>query len=174
MALKNMFVSREGEEIAKILSKINIFEDLTLMERIKIAGYFRKKTYPAGTCIVKEGEKADRMYVIREGACKVTKNVKGEEQTLVNVVDGNFIGEMGLLEEAPRSASVFAISNVEMLELYRVNLMQLVKSSPHIGVKIMFNLAKILSQRIRQSGDKIKDLLTWDYLKQESSQNKTE
>ena len=167
MGIKNLFSSKEEEEIAQILGKINLFDDITLIERIKTAKYFRKKNYPAGTAIFKEGEKADRMFVIRDGAVRVTKMVKDEDKTLVNIVDGNFIGEMGLLEEAPRSASVYAISNVEMLELYRVNLLQLLRSYPSIGVKIMHNLARILSQRIRQSGDKIKDLLTWDYLKQD-------
>jgi CRP/FNR family transcriptional regulator, cyclic AMP receptor protein len=165
-----IFTTKEEEEIAKILGKINIFDETSQMERIRAAKFFRKKTYPAGSAIFKEGDPSDRMFVIRDGAVRVTKNVSGVEETLVNIVDGNFIGEMGLLEESPRSASVFAISNVEMLELYRVNLLQLIKSNPVIGVKIMFNLAKILSQRIRQSGDKIKDLLTWDYLKNENQQ----
>ena len=166
------FATKEDEEIAQILSKINLFDEVTLIERVKAAKYFRKKTYPAGTLIFKEGDKSDRMFVIKDGAVKVTKNVQGQEQTLVNIVDGNFIGEMGLLEEAPRSASVFAISNVEMLELYRVNLLQMIRSYPHIGVKITTNLAKILSQRLRQSGDKYKDLLVLDFLKQEKQEVK--
>lgn len=174
MALNNLFTSKEDEEVAQILGKINIFEDLTLMERVRISAYFRKKTYPAGTAIFHEEDKADRMFVIRDGAVRVTKNVGGEEKTLVNLVDGNFIGEMGLLEESPRSASVFAISNVDMLELYRVNLLQIIKRYPDVGVKIMFNLAKILSQRIRQSGDRIKDLLTWEYLRKDTDEKKND
>jgi len=164
--------TKEDEEIALILAKINLFDEVTLIERVRAARFFRKKTYPAGTLIFKEGDKSDRMFVIRDGAVKVTKNVQGQEQTLVNIVDGNFIGEMGLLEEAPRSASVFAISNVEMLELYRISLHELIRSYPHIGVKIMVNFAKILSQRLRQSGDKYKDLLVLDFLKQEKQEEK--
>jgi CRP-like cAMP-binding protein len=167
MALTNLFTTKEDEEIATLLGKVNLFEDLTLLERVKIARYFRKKTYSAGTAIFREGEAADRMFVIRDGAVKVTKNVQGEEKVLVNIVDGNFIGEMGLLEESPRSASVIAISNVEMLELFRINLLQIVRSLPAIGVKIMYNFARILAQRIRQSGERIKDLLTWEYLREQ-------
>lgn len=166
MALTHLFTTREDEEIARILGKVNLFEDLTLLERVRIARFFRKKSYPSGTAIFREGETADRMFIIRDGAVKVTKNIQGEEKTLVNIVDGNFIGEMGLLEESPRSASVFALTNVEMLELFRINLLQIVRTMPAIGVKIMFQFAKILSQRIRQSGEKIKDLLTWEYLRE--------
>jgi CRP-like cAMP-binding protein len=90
MGLKKLFTSKEDEEVATILGKINIFEDITVMERIKIASYFRRKTYPAGTAIFREEDKADRMFVIKDGAVRITKNVGGEEKTLVNIVDGNF------------------------------------------------------------------------------------
>jgi len=165
MKLKNIFTTKEEEEIAHYLEKIQLFTNVTLMERVKTAKYFRKKIYPAGTKIFHEGDNGESMYVIQEGAVRITKKVQDKEETLVNIVDGNFFGEMALLEDSPRSASVIALSNVIMLELYRINLLKLLKNHPHIGVKIMYNLSQILSKRIRQSGDKIKDLLTWDYLK---------
>lgn len=167
MALKNIFATKEDNEIAQILGQIDIFIDLTISERVKITKFFRKKSYSQGEQIFGEGDLGDRMFVIRDGAVRVVKSVNNEERNLANLVDGNFFGEMALLEDSPRSATVRAVSNVEMLELFRVNLQQLIRTYPDIGVKIMYNVAKILSQRIRQSGDKIKDLLVWEHLKQE-------
>ena len=72
---------------------------------------------------------------------------------------------MALLDGSPRSASVYAVSKVTMLELYRASLLELLEKEPAIGVKIMYNLAKILGERIRQSGDKIRDILVWQTIK---------
>ncbi len=162
----NLFLTKEDEEIAKILKKINIFQDLTPYERARIAKYFRKQKYEAGDRIVKEGDAGDRMFIIKEGAVKVAKKLSNtEEEVLANLVDGDFFGEMALLDGSPRSASVYAISKVQMLELYRASLEEFIEKKPQIGVKVLYNLAKILAERIRTSGDKIRDILIWRSLK---------
>lgn len=164
----HLFLTKEDEEIASVLGKINIFQGLTPYERAKIAKYFRKQEYKAGDKIVKEGDAGDRMFVIREGAVKITKALSPtEEKVLANLVDGDFFGEMALLDGSPRSASVYAISPVKMLELYRASLQEFIEKEPQIGVKVLYNLAKILVERIRASGDKIRDILIWQSLKQE-------
>lgn len=159
-------IPKTDMEIAKILGDINIFDELTLNERTKISQYFKKETYKPGDIIIKEGDPGDGMFVIKEGAVKVSKEIPGEgEKILANMVDGNFFGEMALFDGAPRSASVIAVSKVEMYEMYRAGLMEFTKKDPKLAVKVLFNLVKILSVRIRQSGDKIKDILIWQTLK---------
>ncbi|MBN1897802.1 MAG: cyclic nucleotide-binding domain-containing protein [Spirochaetes bacterium] len=162
----NVMFTKEDEEIAKILTRINIFKGLTPFERAKISRYFRKREYNPGEMIVKEGQSGDRMYVIREGAVKVAKSLsKSKEQVLANLVDGDFFGDMALLDGSPRSASVYAISKVKMLELYRASLQEFIDREPRIGVKMLYNVARILAERIRASGDKIKDILLWKMVK---------
>ena len=106
------------------------------------------------------------MFVIKSGAVKICKKLtESESSTLANLVDGNFFGEMALLDGSPRSASVLAVSKVEMLELYRASLEELLDKEPKIGIKVMRNLSTILVERIRQSGDKIRDILVWQTIK---------
>lgn len=162
----NIALTRQDEEIAEILKNINIFSGLSSYERTKIAKYFRQKEYDPKAQIVKEGEAGDRMFVIKKGAVKIAKQITDkEEQVLSNFVDGDFFGEIALLDNSPRSASVYAVSPVIMLELYRASLLELLQKESVIGVKILYNLAKILGERIRQSGDKIRDILIWQALK---------
>lgn len=166
----NVLLSKQDEDIAEILKNINIFEGLTPLERTKIAKYFRQQDYEAKAKIVNEGDPGDGMFVIKSGAVKVVKQLtKKEEKVLANLVDGDVFGEMALLDRSPRSASVYAISKVTMLELYRVSLLEMLDKESKIGVKVMYNLAKILAERIRESGDKIKDILIWQSLKKRKS-----
>ncbi len=162
----NVLLSVQDEEISNILQKINIFEGLTPFQRAKIAKYFRQQNYEPKARIIKEGEPGDGMFVIKDGAVKIVKQLTDtEEQVLANLVDGDFFGEIALLDNSPRSASVYAISKVTMLELYRASLLELLDKEPKIGVKVLYNLAKILAERIRASGDKIRDILVWQSLK---------
>lgn len=169
----NVLLSKQDEEVAEILKDINIFAGLTPLERARIAKYFRQKNYDPRTKIVKEGEAGDRMFVIKMGAVKIAKGLtEKEEEVLANLVDGDCFGEMALLDGSPRSASVYAISKVTMLELYRVSLMEMLDKESKLGVKILYNLAKILAERIRQSGDKIRDILIWKSLKKSGEELK--
>ncbi|MBU1075839.1 MAG: cyclic nucleotide-binding domain-containing protein [Spirochaetes bacterium] len=162
----NITLKKKDEEIAGVLNKIYIFSGLTPFQRAKIAKYFRQKDYEPKARIVKEGEPGDGMFVIKSGAVKIAKQLTAsEEKVLANVVEGDFFGEMALLDGSPRSASVYAVSKVTMLELYRASLLELLEKEPAIGVKVMYNLAKILGDRIRQSGDKIRDILVWQSIK---------
>jgi len=162
----SLLVTKKDEEIALLLSNVNIFKNLTPNERIKIAKYFREKHYKSGERIVKEGEAGDRMFIISQGAVKVTKFLsETEEEVLANLVDGDLFGEMALLDGSPRSASVIAISPVKMFELYRVSLEEFIEKEPRIGVKVLHNLAKIMAERIRAAGDKIRDILIWKSIK---------
>lgn len=162
----NLILTKQDEEIADTLKNIHIFSGLTPFERTRIAQYFRKQNYDPKALVVKEGEAGDRMFVIQSGAVKISKQLTDKsEEVLANLVDGDFFGEIALLDNSPRSASVYAVSRVVMLELYRASLQELLNKEAGIGVKILYNLAKILSERIRRSGDKIRDILIWQALK---------
>jgi len=153
-------LSKRDEEIANILKDIYIFSSLSPLERAKIAKYFQETKYEANERIVKEGESGNQMFVIEEGAVKVAKELTAKkEEILVNLVDGDCFGEMALLDGSPRSASVYAISKVTMLELGRSSLKTMVEKEPQLGVKILYNLSKILAERLRESGDRIRDII---------------
>ncbi len=156
----NIKLTKHDEEVSLVLKNITIFSKLTPYERTKIAKYFRRMEYLPGEKIVNEGDPGDGMFVIKSGAVKIAKRLtKKEEKTLTNLVDGDCFGEMALLDRARRSASVYAISKVVMFELYRASLLEMLDKESKIGVKVLYDLARILVERIRESGDKIKDIL---------------
>jgi Cyclic nucleotide-binding domain/Pyridoxamine 5'-phosphate oxidase len=84
-----------------------------------LRGAMEATTYPDGAAIVRQGEIADRYYVILQGECEVSRVTGGAPQSLAQLQAGAFFGESGLLAGAPRNASVYARGEVIAASLNR-------------------------------------------------------
>ena len=90
------------------------------------------------------------MYIIREGRVKVTKlSEDGREKILEFLDAGSFVGEMALLERAPRSASVKTLAPVRLLALSRNDFLSLLRRSPDLGLAVI----EVLCSRLRTQND---------------------
>lgn len=76
---------------------------------------FPRRTYPAGSVIVREGEKGDVAYIIVTGHCEVQKEMPSGEIVRVAIGPGDVFGEMAILTEGPRTASVVAVEDATVL-----------------------------------------------------------
>lgn len=111
--------------------------DLSVFNRFAI-------TKKAGEIIFCEFEPGDAFYLIQAGKVKIVKIVGDVEKTLDILNPGEFFGEMALLEEAPRSATTIALTDVKLLEFNRANFEVLMQGQP----QIVLNLLKLFSKRI--------------------------
>jgi len=101
-------------------------------------------TKKAGEIIFCEFEPGDAFYLIQSGKVRIMKIMGDIEKTIDILPQGEFFGEMALLEEAPRSASAIATTDVKLLEFNRANFEILMQGNP----QIVLNLLKIFSKRI--------------------------
>ena len=111
--------------------------DLSVFNRFAI-------TKRAGEIIFCEFEPGDAFYLIQSGKVKIVKIVGDLEKTLDILNPGEFFGEMALLEEAPRSATIIALTDVKLLEFNRANFEVLMQGQP----QIVLNLLKLFAKRI--------------------------
>ena len=89
------------------------------------------KKHGKGEIIIREGTVADTFYIIRKGKVAITKKFEdGEEMVLAVQNDGEFFGEMALLDEGPRSASAVALESTVLLEITRGDFSILLKKAP--------------------------------------------
>jgi len=88
--------------------------------------------FMAGERIIAEGDEGDAMYLISSGGGRVVKVIDGNEMLLASLSEGEFFGEMSLLVGGPRSASVFAATNTEVLRLKSSDLFEIMKKYPRI------------------------------------------
>ncbi len=109
-----LFAAFSAEEFGAIVDKLEPIE------------------FMAGERIIAEGGDGDAMYLISSGGGRVVKEVEGRELTLDTLSEGEFFGEMSLLVGGPRSASVFATTNTEVLRLRSADLFEVMKKYPRI------------------------------------------
>jgi CRP-like cAMP-binding protein len=122
-------------------------EDLESVARLLI-----ERRFPKNKTIVEEGLAGDYMYVIREGRVKVTKlSGDGREKILEMLEAGSFFGEMSLLDSAPRSASVKALTDVRILALARNDFLNVLRRSSGLALAVIQELTKRLRQQDEQA-----------------------
>jgi Cyclic nucleotide-binding domain len=111
-------------------------------------------TFIAGERVIAEGDDGDAMYLISRGGGKVIKEVEGQELVLDQLGEGEFFGEMSLLVGGPRSASVFATSETEVLRLKATDLFEVMKKHP----RIENILEEFYEKRSKATRQKLKDI----------------
>ncbi|MEZ5664309.1 MAG: cyclic nucleotide-binding domain-containing protein [Burkholderiaceae bacterium] len=151
----------EPEEVAaRMLVTPTALDDLTLADAMKVVAYMRPQRIAAGTVFIQEGEtrRNDYMLLILEGDIAVESDMPGLNGSMVvNILGpGHLIGEMGLLDGAPRSATCTASTDIAAAVLSRTALMRLLKDHPRVGSKFLLALSKRMADRLRETTRKLK------------------
>lgn len=132
------------------LRSIPLFASVSDADLEVIASHVIERRYPRHATVVEEGLPGDYMYVIREGRVKVTKlSEDGREKILEFLGEGDFFGEMALLDRAPRSASVKTLDASRMLALSRNDFLASMRSSPNLAMAVV----QELTRRLREAGE---------------------
>jgi len=145
--------------IKTLMCEVPQFDQLTSDELDILSMHVEKRRAPAKMALCKEGSAGDSLFYIVEGKIEIRKETTDGRQTvLAQFNKGCTVGEMSLIEETPRSATATAVNDVELLVLTRENFEIIVKKNPDIGVKILRNIAKSLSTRLRYTSGRFADL----------------
>src|SRR6478609_6447654 len=107
----------ENIAVSKFLSRCSVFEGATPQLLSDIAAKMKREKHAPGTTIIRQGDIGDKFYVVRKGALEVSRAKDGRTDTLVQLGPGAFFGELALLRDEPRAATVIASEPVELLTL---------------------------------------------------------
>ncbi len=147
----------QEEFIAGLLKQLNLFSDLEHQSLLKLSILFKEKIFKKGDTVFHEDSIGNSMMIITSGEVRVSQKADmTNEEALIILKKGDLFGEMGLLEDLPRSATVIAHSNVIILEIEREDFMEFLELESKAGVKILLKLSKILSSRLRETDTKLK------------------
>lgn len=142
-----------------ILSKIFLFSDLTRAEINRLSSLMNERVYRKGENILIQNEKGDSLYIILEGEVKVVLyGDKGREIILSILKEGDFFGEMALLDEDVRSAYVITLQKTRVLILSREVFLDWLNNHPKSAIKLL----KYLSIRLRHADEIISNLTLLD------------
>jgi serine/threonine protein phosphatase PrpC/CRP-like cAMP-binding protein len=130
---------------AEILGKVPLFRYLSYAELMKVLAIVRLQSHPAGTALLEEGSPSGEMFILVDGSVEIFK----AGQSIAKRGKGEFFGEMGLLDHAPRSASVRTAEPSVSMALDRKELLLLLRQESQIAVKFLWALNQEISQRLR-------------------------
>ena len=131
------------------LKRISFFADMGEYDLGQIAEITEEKSYDKGEVIVEERTSAERFFIIYKGKIEITKQFEdGEEFVLAVHSDGDFFGEMALLDEGLRSATARAVAPTTVLEITRLNFETLLYKAPVVA----YHIIRELSSRLRETG----------------------
>lgn len=143
--------------IYKFRDELVIFHLLTEEELGQILPYLEVVYYPAGTVIFKEGDPGGFMGFVGSGKLEVKKHTefKGKQIILALLSKGSFVGELSLIDEQPRSATVVSLEDSKLIILKSESLDSLMQKHPHTGIKILKGICRILAIRLRKAGERL-------------------
>lgn len=145
--------------VATTLQAIPLFEHLTDEELARMGELTRQRKHPKGSVILFEDDPGDALYVVIEGQVKVVLiGEDGREVILATLADGDFFGEMSLIDDEPRSAHVIAMENSNLLVLRRDDFQRCLEDNPRMAL----GLLRALTKRLRLADSKIGGLVLLD------------
>lgn len=144
----------EAQSRMEALRKIPLFRHLTYKEQTAVLSVATTRTFPGGREIVVEGQPGEELYVVIRGRVVIEKS--GVE--IAELRAGGHFGEMGLIDNAPRSATVRATEPTRTMVIARSDLMNLMKRESILAVKLLWSFVQVLSDRLRAANSELSEV----------------
>ncbi|MEJ2634099.1 MAG: cyclic nucleotide-binding domain-containing protein [Calditrichia bacterium] len=154
------------ESISAILKKIPIFQELKDKELEAVERILHRRFYKQEEIVFRQGDAGVGMYIIEKGRVKIRLEPAG--QIVAHLKEGEFFGELALLDDSPRSATAIAESDCKMLGFFQPDLFGLIDRNPRLGVKIVSMLAKSIGDRLKAANEENQEMRNQLMLLQES------
>lgn len=139
---------------SEFLASLAVFGGIPPAELAKVASGFEVRTFDGPSEVFAEGSAAREMFVVREGELEVAKkNRVGAQIRVATLRAGDCVGEMGLIDIQPRSASVRTIGPAKLIVLTSATLSDIAHSHPKMWTMLVMNIAREISRRLRRADE---------------------
>jgi uncharacterized membrane protein len=123
---------------AELLADVPLFEHVDGEDRARLAELIDAQTLPAGETLFKAGEPGESLYLVRSGEVELfIRDTAGQKILLAIAGPGEVFGELALLDRGPRTATALALTDTELLELDRDDLLLLFQKSPAAALRLL-------------------------------------
>lgn len=141
------------------LNKVSLFEGLPEEDLKELSNLATVRSFPRNTIIISEGDNSDSMYVVLAGKVKVYLSDDEGKEIIINILkEGDYFGELALLDESPRSASVMTLGDCKFAVLSKHAFDECLKANPQIALQVI----RGLSARLRYLTENVKSLALMD------------
>jgi CRP-like cAMP-binding protein len=144
------------EAIADLLIRIPLFRVFKTDELIIISEFMNPIKASKGKILFQEGDKGDYICFVIDGRFDVMKRTMTENKIILNTLSrGRSFGEMAIIEDSPRSATVKARTKASLITLTRKDFDLIMEDHPKIGVKILKGICLLLNKKLRTTSSRL-------------------
>ena len=140
-------------ENIELLKNVFLFQELDTMELLQFNKILKHRKVRKGETIIKEGERGDQMYIVKNGAVNVyVEDPRTRRRRLLAILGkGDHFGEIALFLDGPRSATVEARDDSELLVILRDDMEKILSKNEKIAVKIYKAMVLSLAERLKKT-----------------------
>ena len=131
----------------EILHRMPLFRHLTYQELVRVLNITGVRSFGPGGEVVAQGEDGDELFIVLTGQVRIHSG----ETVLTRLGPGEHFGEMALVDKAPRSASVSADEESELLVIHRRDFFDIVRKDHDVAVKLLWSFLGVLTERLRNT-----------------------
>jgi MFS family permease len=128
-----------------LLEELGIFEGATPQQLEALAAVTTEERSPVGSVVIREGDEPDDLFAIAEGALEVRRGTGVAEHVVATLGEGGYVGEIGLLEKRPRTATVVATEPSRLLRIPGDDFLRIVNEGPRISPTLISVMASRLA-----------------------------
>ena len=152
--------SKDKRSLLELLKTLPIFENLSTSQLRQVSRSLHERRYREGEAVFQQTDPGAGLYIIQSGRISISRVVEGRQpMELAVYVEGNFFGELALLDEMPRSATATAIEPTELLAFPKPDLDHMVDRNPQLAVKILLNVSRLIAKRLIRANENLESLL---------------
>lgn len=134
---------KESVTICEFLSRIDLFSKLNASTLTEVSEKMWIEKFEAGNLIIRQGDEGDKFYLVRKGSVEVISGDGRQSQVIADLGEGDFFGEMALLSDQPRNATIRAKEDVQLYALSKPDFKAAMDSSPSLKDQLL----KVFFQR---------------------------
>ena len=152
----NLSLWKNKTALVFALEQIPFFDDLSEDEMTTLMNYMSLYELDAGEILFKEGEIGQYVSFVVEGKMDVLKkSITGSEISIATISHGYALGEMALIDQSPRSATIRAQTKATLAVLPQSAFKIILKNQPAIGIKILTGFARFQTENLRKTSDQL-------------------
>lgn len=148
------FFKKSDKLIIEYLKEVPVFEGLSVAELRKVESFIYKRKFVKNEFVFHQNEPGAGMYIIIKGKVKIALETPEGLQELAVLNNGDFFGDMSLLDKSSRSAAAIADADeVILLSFFRGDLKAIIQEHSGLGAKILWNVGTVLAERLRKNNE---------------------
>jgi diguanylate cyclase (GGDEF)-like protein len=155
-------VSTLPPNLDPVLLQSPLFRELSELEYNAVSAFMERRHVRAGDKVFSEGDHGEDMFMLLAGSLSAYRRQSdGSQRWMFDISPGSFLGEMSIIANEPRSATITAKTDADLMALQAIDFYRIVFDHPMIGVKLLNSIGAVQNGWFNQTSKHLKDLVQW-------------